>query len=92
MKFVCVTANKSACELERGEKARLHLNHDKKAEPPMNPPRVKKDPFAPKSELPKEKVLIKSPVGSAIRGQERTVPEPTNADIMKLLLETLAKK
>lgn len=92
MKFVCVTASKRPCEAERGEKARLRMNHEKKPEAPMNPPREKRDPFSQKSNLPKERVIVPAPVGSAIRGQERAAPEPSNAEIMKFLLEKLAGK
>ena len=85
MKFVCVSAMKAPCEAERGDKARLHMNHDKKSEPPMNPPRVKKDPFAPHVREAKEPVRIRSPAKSSIRGDVKTDPLVSNADILAFL-------
>jgi len=67
------------------EKARLHLNHDKKSEPPMNPPRVKKDRFAPAPKEEKEPVRIRSPAKSSIRGDVKEEPLISNADILAFL-------
>jgi hypothetical protein len=72
-------------------KARLHLNHDKKSEAPMNPPRVKKDRFAPQVKEPAEPVRIRSPVKSAIRGDVKEEPLISNSDILAFLKANLKK-
>lgn len=88
MKFVNTVANKSESELEVGGKARLRMNHDKTPEPPMNPPRNKPDPFAPKAKGKIEPRKVASPSMSALRGQMKEAPqEPSNAEIMAFLLK-----
>lgn len=91
MKFVCVTASKAECELHRPQKGKMKcFNSDGSEVPPMNPPEIRPDPFAPKLKVKKEPVRVASPVASSIRGQ--VVEKPiTNADIMAMLLK-LANK
>ena len=92
MKFVCVTANKADCELDRPTKGKMKCfsGDDKAEKPPMNPPHHKPDPFAPKVKEKKEPVRVKAPTASAIRGE--IVEKPiTNSDIMAMLLK-LANK
>jgi hypothetical protein len=91
-KFVCLTANKAECELENGRKAQLRTNaKDRSEKPPMNPPKVKPDRFAPKSKANLQPRRIDSPVASAIRGDQKPQVQPTNAEIMELLLKVLGK-
>lgn len=73
------------------ERARLHLNHDKKAEPPLNPPRTKKDPFALPVKENKEPVRIRSSAKSAVRGDVKDEPLISNADILAFLKANLKK-
>lgn len=93
MKFVNTVAAKSDCELEVCRKARLHLNHDKTPVPPMNPPRNKPDPFAPKVKGKVEPRKVSSPAVSALRGQMKEASaEPTNSEIMAFLLKNFPQK
>ena len=93
MKFVNTVAAKSDCELEACRKARLHLNHDKTPVPPMNPPRNKPDPFAPKVKGKVEPRKVSSPAVSALRGQMKEASaEPSNAEIMAFLLKNFPQK
>ncbi len=88
MKFVNTVANKSQAEAEQNGKARLRMNHDKTPEVPMNPPRNKPDPFAPKVKGKVEPRKVASPAMSALRGQAKDAPsEPSNAEIMAFLLK-----
>lgn len=92
MKFVCVTANKADCELDRPMKGKMkcYSGDDKAEKPPMNPPVNKPDPFAPKVKEKKEPVRVKAPTASAIRGD--VIEKPiTNSDIMAFLLKNLGK-
>lgn len=85
MKFVNMTASKSASELESNPKARLRMNHDKTPLPAANPPRVKPDPFAPKVKDNKPPVRIASPAKSTVRGDAKSEAEPSNAEILDFL-------
>lgn len=72
------------------EKSFSGENH-RAEKPPMNPPLVKKDRFAPKSKQVNDPKISKSPVSSSIRGDPKQEKPVTNEDIMKLLLKTLNK-
>jgi hypothetical protein len=73
------------------DRARLHLNHDKKGEPPMNPPRVKKDPFALPVKENKEPTRVRSTAKSSIRGDVKEEPLVSNADILAFLKANISK-
>lgn len=92
MKFVCVTASKSACESSRpNTKARMTpFSDDPTERPPMNPPLVVRDPFAPRVRELKEPIRVPSPAKSSIRGdiKEKVI---TNADIMSFLMKSMGK-
>jgi hypothetical protein len=91
MKFVCVSVAKPGCEAERGEKARLHMNHHQKPEPPLNPPKTKRDPFAVTPREAKEPQRIRSPAKSTLRGDVKEDPKISNADILAFLKANLQK-
>lgn len=91
-KFVCVSANSSGCEASRPNlKARIKpFSDDPTEKPPMNPPLVLPDPFAPRVRELKEPIRVPSPAKSSIRGdiKEKVI---TNADIMAFLLKAMGK-
>jgi hypothetical protein len=93
MKFVNTVANKSASELEVSKKAKLRTfsGEDKAERPAMNPPPHKPDPFAPKIKEHRDPTIIKAPVASSVRGQQKEATPITNADIMAFLLKNLGK-
>ena len=87
MKFVNMSAGKVETSVPK-----LYSGPNNRAEqPPMNPPRVKRDPFAPRVKEQKEPRIIKSPVSSSIRGDPKKDKPVTNEDIMALLLKALNK-
>jgi hypothetical protein len=93
MKFVNTVASKAPCEAEGSKKAKLRTfsGEDKAERPPMNPPPHKPDPFAPKLKEHKDPTIIKAPVASSVRGQQKEAAPITNADIMAFLLKNLGK-
>ena len=72
------------------EKSFSGENH-RAEKPPMNPPIIKKDRFAPKQKEITEPKKVKSPVSSSIRGDPKQDKPITNEDIMALLLKALNK-
>ncbi len=91
MKFVNMSVKRVGTDAEREDRSRLHLNHDKKAEPPLNLPKVKRDPFAMPVKENKEPVRIRSPAKSSIRGDVKEEPLISNSDILAFLKANLKK-